>query len=454
MKNRILKRIIPVTIATVMIFGLSTSMISSAAQKTAEEYKKEIEQYEARLTELKQQQNKEEEFQATLTNQITTLNQQLNAYQIEVDELSFQVKSKETSISSLNDQVLELEQDIELKNEEIDLKEAEKQDTIRKLKQRLRQDYMAGQISTLDLLLSSNDFGEFLSSIEYIRRIAIHDKELENLLLEQIGQIETAKAEVEKDIIELTIQKSEMESALAELQIQKDKLITVQNGLKDTATSIQIKIKESEQKSSKIDTAAENAANSLQEAKEGYEDATAAIKRALAEAAAKAAASAAASNSSNNGGSSSNNGSSNGSSNNSSGWGWPISTSYKITSGYGPRNYGSGYHYGVDFAAPSGTSIYSSMEGTVIVSTYGEYGSGYGGYGYVVVVSHPNGYLTLYAHMSSRAVSVGQSVSKGQTLGYVGTTGDSTGNHLHFEVRDSSANRLNPTNFIGPSPQF
>lgn len=449
MRKQIWKKRISVTIAAVMALVVFPTSSVGAAQKTANDYKAEIAQYETQLAGLKKQQNKEEEYQSTLTLQINSLNQQLSAYQIEVDELSARVTEKETGISNLNDQVLGLEQDIEQKNTEIDQKEAEKNETALKLVERMRQDYKAGQTSVLNLLLSSSDFGQFLSSIEYIQRIAAHDKNLEAVLLDQIEQIEVAKKEVERDVVELTAQKAEMETALAELQSQKDEMVATQTNLKNTASSIQTKLEESKQESSKLDSAAANAADSLQEAKEGYEDATAAIQKALAEAAAAASSSSAGNNGSS---SDSGGGGSNGEGGNSSGWAWPISTSYKITSGYGPRNYGTGYHYGVDFASPAGTPIYASMSGTVIVSTYGAIGSGYGGYGNVVVVSHPNGHLTLYAHMSSRAVSVGQSVSQGQTLGYVGTTGDSTGNHLHFEVRDSSANRLNPTNYIGSSP--
>ena len=89
-----------------------------------------------------------------------------------------------------------------------------------------------------------------------------------------------------------------------------------------------------------------------------------------------------------------------------------------------------GYN-GVDIAAPSGTAIYAAASGTVIVAKNGGYNGGYGSY---VVVSHSNGTQTLYAHMSSVAAGAG-SVEKGALLGYVGSTGKSTGNHLHFEVR-------------------
>ena len=90
-----------------------------------------------------------------------------------------------------------------------------------------------------------------------------------------------------------------------------------------------------------------------------------------------------------------------------------------------------GYN-GVDLGAPIGTPILAAASGNVILSRVGGYNGGYGNY---VVIKHPNGTQTLYAHMSSNAVSVGDYVAQGQTVGRVGSTGRSTGAHLHFEVR-------------------
>ena len=123
---------------------------------------------------------------------------------------------------------------------------------------------------------------------------------------------------------------------------------------------------------------------------------------------------------------------------------WPSYTSY-ISSYYGYRlhpvyNYYK-FHYGVDIAAAGGSDIWAVTDGTVITSTYN---SSYGNY---VVIRHDDGNYSLYAHMSSRAVSVGQYVSRGQTIGYVGTTGVSTGYHIHFEVWNSSRQNTNPLDY-------
>jgi len=101
----------------------------------------------------------------------------------------------------------------------------------------------------------------------------------------------------------------------------------------------------------------------------------------------------------------------------------------------GMRTQGIHGNNAVDLAAPYGTPVYAAAEGRVIVAR----SSGYnGGYGLYVVIAHPNGTQTLYSHESSLAVSTGQYVNKGDVIGYVGSTGRSTGNHLHFEVRGAA----------------
>lgn len=117
---------------------------------------------------------------------------------------------------------------------------------------------------------------------------------------------------------------------------------------------------------------------------------------------------------------------------------WPVDGGY--ISAYQGDGRG---HKGIDIAAPYGTPIYAAESGTVI-----EVGSGWnGGYGNCVRISHDDGNVTVYAHQSSIAIEYGDYVVKGQIIGYVGSTGDSTGNHLHFEVR-SNGTYPNPTNYV------
>ncbi len=117
---------------------------------------------------------------------------------------------------------------------------------------------------------------------------------------------------------------------------------------------------------------------------------------------------------------------------------WPVDGGYISSPFGGERN-----HKGLDIAAPLGTPIYAAADGTVI-----DVGSGWnGGYGNCVVIQNDDGNITYYAHQSETACEVGEHVDAGQLIGYVGSTGDSTGNHLHFEVR-SDGYLLDPEEFV------
>jgi len=120
---------------------------------------------------------------------------------------------------------------------------------------------------------------------------------------------------------------------------------------------------------------------------------------------------------------------------------WPIHG--PVSSEFGPR--WGGFHPGIDIAVPTGVPIAASANGVVVVAGPN------GGYGNFVVIDHGNGYATAYAHQSSIAVNDGQTVTKGQVIGYVGSTGFSTGPHLHFEVRVNGTAQ-NPRDFESGSP--
>ena len=132
-----------------------------------------------------------------------------------------------------------------------------------------------------------------------------------------------------------------------------------------------------------------------------------------------------------------------------SGFLWPLPGRYNLSSLYGSRKHPvtgkANNHTGIDVPAPSGTSILACKSGVVTTSTYNN------SYGNYVVVSHSDGTSTLYAHMSRRNASKGQTVSQGQVIGYVGTTGSSTGNHLHLEIRVNGSRR-DPINYFQSLP--
>ena len=128
-------------------------------------------------------------------------------------------------------------------------------------------------------------------------------------------------------------------------------------------------------------------------------------------------------------------------------WGYPVGGSTYISSGYGNRSAsisGWSFHGGIDIAGGGiyGRPVYASRGGTVIAAVWSN--SGYGNY---VIIDHGDGYASLYGHCSSLAVSTGQTVSKGQHIANVGSTGNSTGPHLHFEIRKNGV-KVNPANYL------
>ena len=124
---------------------------------------------------------------------------------------------------------------------------------------------------------------------------------------------------------------------------------------------------------------------------------------------------------------------------------FPLGWSNGVTCAYGPRThpiYGyQGFHYGVDLGSSMNTAIYATKSGTVTASSYGEAN------GYYVTINHGDGYSSLYAHMVSNEVAVGDYVTQGQVIGHVGTSGWSTGPHLHFEIYLNGSN-INPMTCI------
>ena len=125
--------------------------------------------------------------------------------------------------------------------------------------------------------------------------------------------------------------------------------------------------------------------------------------------------------------------------------GWPCPSSSRITSPYGYRIlYGvRDFHTGIDIGAVQGSNICAAESGTVILANYGWNG----GYGNYIIISHGNGITTRYAHASQLYVSAGQTVSRGQVIAAVGTTGNSTGSHLHLEIRIKGV-AVNPQKYL------
>lgn len=357
----------------------------------------------------------------------------------EVQELDSKITTYETKIEELEGKISSLNNDIESAEEQIKQAENEYKKNNELLTERLVLMYEDGNTSYLDFLLSSSGLTDFLSKYYMITELATYDTELLEQISNKKQQIEEQKEKLETNKNELATSKNEIAKTEIELKSAKTEKSKHVAELTGEEKEIQAKIDQLKEDNKKIDAEIAAAQARIQ----------AEIARRQKEEQAKAAASQKNNSESSSDSSSSSGGSSNssGGKQSSSGFIRPVN-GYSVTTGW---YYSSGsLHGAVDF---SGSGIYGKPVLAVadgIVVTTQSLTTSYGNY---IIIAHYNGLYTVYAHgiAGSIAVSSGQTVSQGQQIMQVGSTGNSTGPHLHFEVRTSPgkyANRVNPLNYL------
>ena len=354
----------------------------------------------ADTSELEQQIREYQKQQADLAAQIKDLDRQLKSIAGDKAQALEQKRLLDRQISAKVQEIQSTESIIAQYDALIADEQAKLEDTQAKEEiqyelfcKRVRAMEEAGTVSYWSILFDSADFADLLDRATFVSEIM----EADNKIMDDLAALRKS----------IEAQKAELETSRADQQTQRDALVAQKKELDakeaDAAALVQkIQSQESEYQSSR---------DALKREEEEVE---AQIIKKQKEIQAKIAAGQI-------------------SFDPGTGWQWPVPGRYKITSTFGPRIHPitglPGNHTGTDVAAPKGTAILAARGGVVTISTYNN------SYGNYVVVQHDNGIATLYAHMSSRAVSEGQIVTQGQTLGYVGSTGSSTGNHLHLEFR-------------------
>ena len=354
----------------------------------------------ADTSELEQQIREYQKQQADLAAQIKDLDRQLKSIAGDKAQALEQKRLLDRQISAKVQEIQSTESIIAQYDALIADEQAKLEDTQAKEEiqyelfcKRVRAMEEAGTVSYWSILFDSADFADLLDRATFVSEIM----EADNKIMDDLAALRKS----------IEAQTAELETSRADQQTQRDALVAQKKELDakeaDAAALVQkIQSQESEYQSSR---------DALKREEEEVE---AQIIKKQKEIQAKIAAGQI-------------------SFDPGTGWQWPVPGRYKITSTFGPRIHPitglPGNHTGTDVAAPKGTAILAARGGVVTISTYNN------SYGNYVVVQHDNGIATLYAHMSSRAVSEGQIVTQGQTLGYVGSTGSSTGNHLHLEFR-------------------
>ena len=381
---------------------------------------------------------------AEIREQINSLKDEADAISAKRSELEAQIAENKQETLGVVDRKHELDQQIELTQEEIDNKTAQIQEynslisakqseldealereseLYSQYKLRIRSMEENGTVSYWAILFKSRSFADLLDNINMISEIAVSDqlmmKKLE-AIAEEISQARIELEEEKQTLVQTQQELEQTEQTLSEQRAESDELI--QELLADKA--------EMDASEAYYEQLEDELVAQIAEQENAYDKAVAAEK---------AAAAAAAAAQSSGGDYSGYVGSAGG------GWVNPVGYIY-VTSAYGYRWHPTqgyySFHSGVDLAASYGDSIYAGHSGVVTTATYSDV------YGYYVVINHGDGYSTLYGHMTNYCVSPGQAVSAGQTIGYVGSTGWSTGPHLHYTVYYNGST-VNPMGFIG-----
>lgn len=319
----------------------------------------------------------------------------------------------------LNNQEIELYDEM-IAEKAAELEEAQRleNEQLERYRTRVRAMEENGGYNILAIISKSGSFSDMLTAMDDVGEIMESDRQLEEAYIAARENTESVKADYEST-------RSELEELKAQLKAEQEELE------KDIEEAIQIILdleNDLENRQAEYDAimAAEDAANATIDKL---------VAELEAERAAAAAAAAAAAGSGGGGGSANASGS----------FLWPVASYVYVSSRFGLRVHPitgeKKSHTGIDIASNQGTAVYASDGGTVTLAGWN------GGYGNCIMIDHGNGYVTLYGHLSSISVSQGQTVSQGTTIGAVGSTGNSTGPHLHFEVLKNGT-RIDPEQFF------
>ncbi len=351
----------------------------TAAEQALEDYKNSVKDKKSELSELK----KAYEELKNQKNAQLSLKMNLEGQKLCLEEEKYITENLISAYGTM----------YEVKDTNRKQLEMQREITYENLKSTLRYNYMYGKHTTFELLFSADNIIKFLTNDEYVKRVLNYDQ----VLIE----------ELENDAKELEDLTGEINSMIAEQEQYKDDLAGMQSEIDATTLKIDELV-------AQIEADIETNQDLQDEANNNINSMNATIEKLLQQIANE-------SQGSYTGGTMM--------------FPLPVSAYKRVSSKYGYRTHPvtgvkQSFHSGVDFPAAKNTKIFAAADGTVISAKYN------GGYGNCVMINHGGGIVTLYAHMvSTPPVKVGQKVKAGDVIGYVGTTGSSTGNHLHFEVR-------------------
>ena len=387
---------------SVSVYPATAATGMSSLQNKLDKLSQSIEQHKKELSNAKKKEQAAKALESELKEKVTVVQSQISVLKGQIAEVQNSIGLKEQEIAAKEQQITE--------------KEAEIADQWGDFKQHMAAMQELRDGGSVAMLSAVNDLYELLTFNEVMQDISIKDTEI-------LDNMKNAKEALESDKLTLEAQRSELQSKKADLDAQNSQMRAKQNELNSSVAAAQMSAAEAQQ-------AQKDAQAAIESDEMNYE----AVKKQIQKMIAAAAASKPTLSF--------------------TGFICPLKSYSRISSEYGWRkNPVTGVnklHAGTDFAAPGGTPIYAAASGYVQVAGWSS-----GGYGNYVIIYHGkmsdgNQYSTLYGHMRSVATSAGKYVQQGEVIGYVGSTGNSTGNHLHLEVwkGGSKANAVNPRGYI------
>lgn len=400
-----------------------------------EEIEKEIEKNEKELASVQKDIRTNEQKLEDLEDQLSSINQQIDLLDEKMDVLGDDIDSLQSSIDAtssdidfINSQIDEIETQITQTDELMT-------ETREMLLARIRENYMSGEASTLEMLFNCDDLSTFFARKELITRVSEEDSNLISELTEKISEFDELQTQLEG-------RKTELEEKKTDLDKQMDTLSERRSDLESSISTQQNKKSEATKKQDEVkylldDLDQDSAAykKTIERQRKEREALEAEIDEYIKQ-----------------------HGSSQGDVpdeeyENDGDMMWPVKGETKLTATYPSYSDGSP-HWGIDIVKTDGNTrgqpFYAAQGGEVIIAKNdGNWNSGFGNY---CVVDHGDGTQTLYAHSDGLVVTQGQVVKKGEKLGVIGATGNVTGPHLHFEVRikksDGTVSRVNPLNYV------
>lgn len=378
-KNKVLLAVGVLGLSAVLLAVTPMTHVNADNQTDLQEAQKEKESLEKDLKEAQELIDSLKNSKSDVKQDVDQLNKKLNDISAKVEELEKQLKAKQQEIADM----------------ESALASAKERESIQyeNMKKRIKFLYENNQTSNIEMLLSSESFTDFLNTAEYITQISQYDRKMLKAYQTTQQTIAQTQKDLQQEYANLTTLEEQVKKekqAVAALQAaKKGELAEVSEDLTDAETlakAYEDEIKAQNEVIAQIQAAQKQAEESPSgDQTQGTGSMT-----------------------------------------------WPCPSSRRITSDYGPRKSptagASTNHKGIDIGAMYGADIVAADSGKVLISTYSQSAGNY------IVIDHGGGICTVYMHASSRLVSVGDNVTRGQVIAKVGSTGYSTGNHLHFGV--------------------